>query len=352
MPIDSDALSHSSVEAWAWQRLQTEGLSEPLRDALTRIVDVLEQERLREHDCFLSVVLRTQAKRWEQLKDALVCLAGQTDQDFEVLIMLHDVSPEDEARVGGLVASYPSDFADRVRLHPVRGGGRARPLAVGVELARGEYVAFFDDDDLLMANWVEAFHEAAIANRGKMIRTNVAVQRNRPEEWSEGRIGQRSISRATPEYATHFNMLEHLETNRTPFMGYAFPRSVFSFWGERFDETLPVLEDWDIALRGAGVVGVSSSDELTAIYRHWEEAQTSYTSHDEEEWEAAADRVRTRLLGAPLLLHENMYEDLLETLEEERRLRKEMSESTFWRLTWPFRRLVARARAVRARLRR
>ena len=40
---------------------------------------------------FLSVVMRTQGKRTNALKEALLCLNAQTDQDFEVIVMASDV---------------------------------------------------------------------------------------------------------------------------------------------------------------------------------------------------------------------------------------------------------------------
>ena len=46
---------------------------------------------------FLSVVMRTQGKRIEMLREAVLCLWAQTCQDFEVLIMGHNL--DGEARI-------------------------------------------------------------------------------------------------------------------------------------------------------------------------------------------------------------------------------------------------------------
>jgi hypothetical protein len=45
----------------------------------------------------------------------------------------------------------------------------------------------------------------------------------------------------------------------------------------------------------------------------------------------------------------NTYDDLVETVERERRLLAEMLDSTFWRATGPFRRGVARVRRFRSK---
>jgi hypothetical protein len=351
---DSETPAYSSVESWARGRLAAPGLAEPLRRALGGLVEVLAAEREAEHEVFLSIVIRTQARRWEQLQDALLCLAAQTDRAFELLLMLHGVEPELRERVRELVREYPAEFADRVRVIDVSGGTRTRPLAVSVEHARGAYIAFYDDDDLVMANWVEAFHSGARSAPGQVIRANVATQLNRPEAWLNGVDGQRSIGVAKAEYARRFNLIDHLERNHTPFMGLAFPREFFTLWGEGFDETLPVCEDWDILLRAATLLGVRSVPELTAIYRQWESATTSYTAHARDEWEEAEARVAQKIDALPFLAPAGTVSDTLESRAEFRDIERdlwerhtEMATSTSWRLTAPLRKTVERVRRMR-----
>lgn len=43
---------------------------------------------------FLSVVTRTQGRRLDTLRDALLCLSAQSDQDFEVVVVGHRLDPE------------------------------------------------------------------------------------------------------------------------------------------------------------------------------------------------------------------------------------------------------------------
>lgn len=352
---DSELLPQiSSAEAWARGRLEVPGVSVDLADALTRLVQVLEDERIRSAQVFLSVVIRTQARRWEQLQDALLCLAAQTDQDFEVLLMLHTVDADQRDRVRALVDNYPAEFAGKVRLIDVQGGGRTRPLSVSLDHACGDYIAFYDDDDLLMADWVEAFHEGARRAPGQAIRANVATQLNLTEEWTDGSAGQRTIGVTKAEYAKRFNLVDHLQRNHTPFMGVAFPVAFFRFWGESFDEDLPVCEDWDVVVRAAGLVGMHSINELTAIYRQWEQAQTSYTRHDKQEWRAAEDRVRAKIDSLPFFAREGSIVDVLEVLEREHQMANALGEelnqvlhSTTWRAMAPVRALVERVQRRR-----
>lgn len=353
---DSEAIHLSSVEAWIQARLAVPRLAPSLRTVLEELDRLLLQERSRERVCFLSVVIRTQCRRWEQLQDAILCLAAQTDQDFEIVVMLHDVDELRAEQLRNFLQSYPEEFHRRIKMRHVSGGGRSRPLLESIALIEGEYVAFFDDDDLLMANWVEAFRSTATSAPGRVLRANVAIQLNRMEQWGSSAAGQRTVGAASAEYMDHFQLLDHFKVNHTPFMGVAFPVTFFSFWGESFDESLLVCEDWDILMRAAGLLGVESSSEMTAVYRQWENTQTSYTSHALEEWQEAEAKIQRKIDAVPSFLPEGSVGDILEVLEREHARAKvlgerlhEVTQSTSWRLTRPLRRMT---RLIRRQIRR
>lgn len=143
-------------------------------------------------DPFLTVLVRTQGRRRSTLVETLLSLAAQTSQDFEVLILAHDMEETELAELNLLVESFDTEFTQRVRIVRVEGGGRARPLNVGIQRARGAYVAVLDDDDLAFAHWVEEFHRSASANPGSAIRTLVAEQPIEATSW-DGSPGYTTI---------------------------------------------------------------------------------------------------------------------------------------------------------------
>ena len=58
----------------------------------------ITKERMDQGDTpFLSVIIRTQGKRFEALKEALLCLEAQTDDRFEVHLILHKATDEGKA---------------------------------------------------------------------------------------------------------------------------------------------------------------------------------------------------------------------------------------------------------------
>ena len=251
---------------------------------------------------FLSILTRTQGRRLATLADALLCLAAQTDQDFELLVLAHEVAPEALADVRRLVADLSESFAAKVRVLDVRGGGRSRPLNVGVAAARGRYVAVLDDDDLVLAHWVEEFHRYAEEFPGRIVRAVVSEQQVEFER-QRGVDGWAAVSRIRCPWPAAFNLLDHFVDNATPLCGLAFPASLFRDLGTRFDESLPVLEDWDLLLRAAPLCGVVATAEVTSVYRRWQhpEAGHSVAVHGEEEWEATRQTILGRLNAEPMI---------------------------------------------------
>lgn len=272
---------------------------------LKRAVDLFTVEFGREEKLsrpFLTVVMRTQGRRPEAFKDSLLCLAGQSTDDFEVIVVTHAAGAEAHAQVESIVAAQPKSFRDRVSVFSVSGGLRAKPLNAALEKAAGRYVAFFDDDDLLFGHWVESFARAAERAPGKLVRAVVASQRAAVEMWPQDQAGFRHLNWPNAEYPAHFDQFAHLTMNYSPFMGWAFPREVFEVLGLRFDEELYVCEDWDLILRSSLLCGVEQVDELTAIYRRWEGIESSYTVHDEMQWEASQARVIAKLNQQPIIV--------------------------------------------------
>ena len=260
---------------------------------------------------FLSVLLRTQGRRAATLQESLLCLAAQTCDDFEVLTLLHDGDERSADSVRELVEEFHESFSRRVRVVSVSGGGRCRPLNEGALLARGEYLAMLDDDDLVLADWVETFRDAARRAPGRVVRTGVANQRieARPGRW-DGEDGYEVVDRPRLVFSLDFDHVDHLLDNRTPNNGYAFPRSLVTELGLRWDESLPVLEDWDHLLWSASICGVRGVPRITALLRSWEVGEDSKSQHSPALWEATRRRVIDKHGATPLLLDRGAFPQL------------------------------------------
>lgn len=355
MSEEQASVAASAAELWFRQLLEG-GADQRLKDAVRGVVEVFSETEERPSDSpFLTVVMRTQGRKPEAFQDALLTLFGQTDQDFEVLIMAHNVDQPELGQVQETIDRQAESFRKRITLHEVRGEGRSLPLNASLEKGRGEYFAFFDDDDLLFGHWVETFKIGARQAPGRLVRAVAATQRVEAETWFDGRDGYRSTTWPKAEYAKTFGYAQHLERNHSPFMSVAFPRQLFSFWGEHFDEQLDVCEDWDMILRGAFLLGVNSVEELTVIYRLWTGVTSSYTEHEREAWVRSEARVRARQNDLPGILPEGASASIVDTVQERDQIVlhdprvAELMNSTSWKVTAPMRRAARLMKRIQRR---
>jgi hypothetical protein len=273
---------------------------------------------------FLSVLVRTTGNRPETLRDLMLCLAAQTDEDFEVLLLVHGAGGL--AGVHELIGQQPPYLRDRIRLVEVpAGGGRSRPLNVGVETARGGYVCVVDDDDVVTADYVEAFHALADAEYGQVLRCMTVTQDVRAADW-DGTPGYEACSPFRYSYSRRYLLIEHLLENRTPFCSLAFPATLFRDLGHRFDEDLPVLEDWELQLRAAQLCGVVTGEPVTSVYHQWQAGagETSSVLHSGEQWQATRAEILRRLDGGPVLMPAGTVREVLELDRMHEELRQEI----------------------------
>lgn len=283
-------------------------------NTFVRMYNVSEPVRTVEQDNpgpFLSVITRTQGKRPEALREALLCLSGQSCTDFEVMIMGHNLDNVQGELVRGIIESQPEWLREKIRFIPVTGGTRTTPLNAGLKAANGKYIAILDDDDLVFDNWVEEFKNAADSHMGSIIHANAFSQYWSVTDTADGTQALRAESKFSDVYCKKFNILSQLYANRCPLMSLAFPRHAFSQYGIKFDESLTTTEDWDYLMRTAFVCGVYDIKEATSIYRLWENAESSQTLHDSDEWDANYSRIRKGFEGTPIVISIDQTTDIM-----------------------------------------
>lgn len=250
---------------------------------------------------FLTVIMRTQGRRPQELREAILCLAGQSHHDFELLVIAHRTTIDEQVMLERIIEEQPPSVSSRIRLLLLDHGGRSVPLNLGLTSAKGRYVTIFDDDDVVMANWVEDFERAAQDHPGTIVRgvtlkQDVAVNTVRQTQ------GIKSISAPLKHFTQDFSLTEHLMHNQSPGLGWAFPRSLHTDFGLTFDESMTTTEDLAFFLPAAEIAGVTDIEKVVAIYRWWSDRESSQTAHSADEWRLNESEIHRRTDTRPFLL--------------------------------------------------
>jgi SAM-dependent methyltransferase len=346
---------------------------------------------------FLSVLTRTTGTNPSMLAETLTCLAAQTLKDIEVIVLVHGEDDGAFESSGSVAASFEEGFASRVRLEQVRGGSWAAPFNLGLELARGRYVAFLDEGDLVTADWAERFAEGVARAPGKLVRSVCFARHVRRRAPAEEAMGTLPVTLTKPlaEFGQRFDALSSLAMDATPISSCAMPRSLVTELHIAFDEQLAYYAEWDFLVRAALVVGVEDTGHVTSIKLRWDDTDSTPGAVPPEAREREYVTMFARLDATPLLLPAGSATELSllggneglakafesdraeleemrgalaearETLRREtvgmqahvaylerraqqaERARDELLTSEFWRLTAPLRALVTRIRGHR-----
>jgi len=298
--------------------------------------------------CFLTVLTRTQGTRPRCLEEMLLCLAGQTGRDFEVVLACHRTTAATMAETTAILGRLPGWLRDRVRLVEVSRSGRAAPLNDGFADARGEYVAILDDDDTVFSHWVETFQHLADRGPGRLLRAatlRLDVERGPGDDVIAIPVGSPRL-----DWPAEFELVDHLWVNSTPCMSVAFPRSVFHDLGLRFDEEMTATEDWEFLVRAAGVVGVESAPEVTSVYRWWVDHGSSRTIESSDAWLQGKNRAHGSFDDRVMLLPRGSAGRVREIFDELHEARVELAKAidAHDRLYEEYQRTVERVLAAQA----
>ena len=253
---------------------------------------------------FLSVLTRTTGTNPSMLAETLTCLAAQTLKDIEVIVLVHGEDDGAFESSGSVAASFEEGFASRVRVEKVRGGSWAAPFNLGLELARGRYVAFLDEGDLVTADWAERFAEGAARAPGKLVRSVCFARHVRRRAPAEEVMGTLPVTLTKPlaEFGQRFDVLSSLAMDATPISSFAMPRSLVTELHIGFDEQLVHCAQWDFLVRAALIVGVEDTGHVTSIKLRWDDTDSTPGAVPPEAREREYVTMFARLDATPLLL--------------------------------------------------
>lgn len=261
---------------------------------------------------FMTVITRTQGKRPEMLRETLLSLCAQSDEDFEIILIGHKLDKDQNFIVEKIISEQSENMRNKIRFLRLDHGNRTAPLNFGFAHARGRYISVLDDDDIVLDNWVSEYHEMADKYPGSLLHAYVLGQDWVTIDGGNGMMGLRAAGSPQTLYCKPFVFFRQLRINSCPLMGLCFPSYFFHELGIIFDESLTTTEDWDYLMRIAFLAGVKDIKIPTSIYRFWKNAESSATAHNKSEWTENYFNIQKKLFSMPVIISEDNLRDLEE----------------------------------------
>lgn len=205
----------------------------------------------------VAILVRTK-DRPRFLSRTLENIAQQTFTDYTVCV-INDGGDEQATRA--VIEASPLG-SGRVQLLTTAGGNMEAASNAGLAATTSEYVAIHDDDDL----WAPEFLErtvAALEESGALMCTTRIVERYEREN-ADGEFEvyeERIFHDGLPGMGLQFLF----RTNRAVPIGILYRRSLHELVGF-YDESLPVVGDWEFNMRAAAVTDILLVDEPLAYW--------------------------------------------------------------------------------------
>ncbi|NWJ45335.1 MAG: glycosyltransferase [Chloroflexi bacterium] len=212
---------------------------------------------------FLSILMRTLGDRLELLEEALDSIYAQdTITDFEVLLTFPE-QEEVRRNLTNIITKFPSAFQEKIQIIPVDGKSRTAPLNTLMEKARGKYISFLDDDDLLFPNHVQTLYQA-VEKHGSGYIFQTFANKRRVIVAQPDQTYPYTVKATEPKYTTPFNALAQQDHNEVPNCCFAIPRQLVEQTTLRFDVQMELAEDWEFLNRAAQIFKIITLPEVTA----------------------------------------------------------------------------------------
>lgn len=203
----------------------------------------------------VSIIIRT-CGRPQILKKALESVKEQSYLNLEIIVV-EDGKNYSESFI-------TENYSDLNIQYYATGKqeGRCRIGNIGMSQAKGKYLNFLDDDDYLLPNHVETL-VARLEETGYSAAYAIAEE-HQIKQMSEKYNGFK-IKRRLIRYRQPYNKLLLCYMNYIPIQSIMFRKTLFEQYGG-LDESLEVLEDWDLWVRYSAHSDFVFVPVVTSVY--------------------------------------------------------------------------------------
>ncbi len=232
----------------------------------------------------VSVIVPTY-NRPHMLPETLQSILRQSFQDFEIVVV-NDCG----AGVSELVNNLNGSGKIRYLKHE-RNRGLAAARNTGIKAARGKYIAYLDDDDIFLPDHLKTLVEFLENSNGDVAYTD-SYRAHQRKNGATLEIFQRDIP-----YSFDFDYDRILVDNFVPVLCFMHRKSCWDAAGG-FDESLPVLEDWDLWIRMSRLFDFAHIAKVTCEFR-WRTDGSTMTVADSGKFPRAREIIAAKRASLP-----------------------------------------------------
>jgi glycosyltransferase involved in cell wall biosynthesis len=236
-------------------------------------------------NCPTASVIVPTFNRPAMLLETLRSILTQSYQDFEIIV-INDAGEDVTAALATL-----GDIQKIRHLRHKENKGLAAARNTGIKAARGKYIAYLDDDDIFQSNHLQTLVEHLEATQGDVAYTDAyrAHQRKNGDAYEV-------FARDVP-YSFEFNYDRILEKNFIPVLCFMHRKTCWEAVGG-FDESLPVLEDWDLWIRMSRLYDFTHIAKVTCEFR-WRTDGSTMSLACNEKFARTKDIIMAKLAHLP-----------------------------------------------------
>ena len=216
----------------------------------------------------VSVIVRTK-NRPELLTNALRSIVQQTYGNFEI-VLVNDGGMNIQDVAGAVAGKAPIRYIDHKKSL-----GRAAAANAGLKAARGRYINFLDDDDILYPDHLEILINQCVGTDIKVVYSGIrSVFFDGSPGLTENRVHEEI------QYNHDFDETVLLFYKYIPMMSVLFDRDIL-LTVPGFNESMEFFEDWDFWIRLSRCYRFYHVNKITAEYRFYMPvAQEAYWRDD------------------------------------------------------------------------
>jgi GT2 family glycosyltransferase len=207
----------------------------------------------------VSIVTRTHGPNTQILAEAILSVCNQTYQNIEHLII------EDRTNFAeDLTENLRAAYAKNIRYIKSEGHGRSAAGNTGLDRARGQFMMFLDNDDLLLADHVEILVRGLMANATAPAAYALAWEI--PTFYDQSGRYREGTPVSVYSHATPFSRKKLRKINFLPIQCVLFRRELYETFGG-FDMEIDHLEDWNLWCRYSSAGDFHYVPKTTSLYR-------------------------------------------------------------------------------------